>query len=187
MTLSRTLLVLGLFVGVGRLGAEEPCRSGLRVGQKPGPYSAVISTGPQRGQSYCYVCETAERPAVVIFARSLSDGLGRLAARLDQAVAEHKKEDLRAWITFLHEDQLQLDPQVVAWSQKHALRNIPLGVFEDAGGPPSYRLAADADVTILFFVKQKVTANYAFRSGQLTDKRIEEILQALPGIVSVKK
>ena len=163
--------------------AEGPCVSGLKVGQRPGPYSFVVATGPERGKSTCYVCETAERPAVVVFARSLSEPLGKLAAKLDKAVADHKKAELRGWITLLSNDQPTLDPQVVEWGKKHAIRQIPLGVFESEGGPPSYRLSREADVTILLFVKQKVVVNFAFRSGELNDERVGEVVKALPRIL----
>src|SRR5271170_1036322 len=52
-----------------------------------------------------------------------------------------------------------------------AARSVPVGVFEDLDGPPSYRLHRD-DVTILLAVKQKVVANFAFRAGELSDARI---------------
>src|SRR5262249_16073487 len=156
------------------------CSSGLLPGQRPGPYSAVISTGPQRGQSYCYICETGERPAVVVFARSLSDPLAKLVQGLDKAIDENKKPDLRAWVTFLSADQLGLDPKIVEWSRKHGIRNIPAGVFEDIAGPPSYRLARDADVTVLFFVKQKVAASFAYRAGEWNDNEVSEMMKALP-------
>ncbi len=167
--------------------AAEPWRSGLQPGQRPGPYAAVISTGPERGKAHCYLCETGDRPAVVAFARSLSDPLRKLCQQLDQAVAEHKKAELRAWVTFLSNDQPSLDPSVVQWGKKHALRRVPLGVFEDVGGPPSYRLARDAEVTVLLFVKQKVVANFAFREGELTNEKVAEVMQALPRIVGEKK
>jgi len=167
-------------------GAAEPCRSGLQPGQRPGPYSAVISTGPERGKAHCYICETGDRPAVVVFAQSLSAPLGKLCQRLDQAVAEHKKVELRAWVTFLSEDQLSLDARVVEWGKKYALRSVPLGVFEDVGGPPSYRLAGDADVTVLLFVQQKIIANFAFREGELTKEKVAEVMKALPRIVGEK-
>lgn|SRR5262245_23398848 len=167
--------------------AEGPCVSGLKVGQRPGPYSFLVAAGPERGQSTCYICETADRPAIVIFARSLSDRLGMIVAKLDKAVDEHKKAELRAWVTFLSNDQPALDQQVVEWGKKHAIRRVPLGVFESEVGPPSYRLARDADVTILLFVKQKVVANFAFRSGELSDERTAEVLKALPQIVGEKK
>jgi hypothetical protein len=147
----------------------------------------VISTGQQRGQSYCYICETGERPAVVVFARSVNDPLGKLIQGLDKAVLDYKKNELRAWVTFLSEDQLRLDPKLVEWSRRLAIRSVPLGVFEDSGGPPSYHLAPDADVTAIVFVKQKVVANFAFRQGDLSEASVAEILRVLPSIVDGKK
>jgi hypothetical protein len=182
------LLFFAFFVSFAvNLAAEEPCVSGLKPGQKPKPYSFVVATGPERGQSTCYICETADRPAVVIFARDLGDPLGKLVAKLDKALADHKKAELRAWVTFLSDDQPKLDPKVVKWGKKHAIRTLRLGVFEEAAGPPAYRLSRDADVTILLFVKRKIVANFAFRPGELTDERAAEVLKALPRIVEEKK
>jgi hypothetical protein len=75
---------------------------------------------------------------------------------------------------------------VVAWAQKHALRTVPVAVFEDAAGPPSYRLAAEADVTVLLSVRQRVAANFAFRSGELNDAAMAEVLKALTRITAPK-
>src|SRR5207253_3586238 len=102
------LLLCALCVLCGSTSASDPCRSGLQAGQKPGPYAAVIATGPERGQSFCYVCETADRPAVAIFARSLSEPLGTLVHHLDKALAEHQAAGLRAWVTFLSDNQPEL-------------------------------------------------------------------------------
>jgi hypothetical protein len=177
-----------LFVLAGTVVAgAEPCVSGLRPGQRPGPYSALVSVGPQRGQQHCFVCETADRPAVIVFARSLDDGLGKLARGIDKALADHKDADLRAWMTFLSDDQTALDPKVVEWGKKHALRNVPLAVFEDVVGPPSYLIARDADVTVLLSVKQKVVRNFAFRAGELSDERIADVIKAIPEITKAKK
>ena len=166
--------------------AQTPLRSGLPTGVRPGPYSALVCTGPQRGQQHCFICETEDRPAVIVFARSLSDATGKLAHRLDRALADHKAADLRAWVTLLADDHTNMDPKVVAWAKQHAVGTVPVGVFEDVGGPPSYRLTRDADVTVLLSVKQRVVANFAFRAGELTDARIDEVMRALPRIVGKK-
>jgi hypothetical protein len=171
----------------GESFSQEPCSSGPQAGQRCGPYAALIATGPERGQSYCYICETGDKPAVLIFAHTPTDSLGKLIAQLDKAVADHKKEELRAWVTFLSEDQLNLDPKLVKWSEKYAIRSVPLGIFEDPLGPPSYRLAKNADVTMLMFVKQKVVANVALRAGELNDEKIKEVMNALPRIIGEKK
>lgn len=179
----RTAGFLALFlILVGAASAAEPCVSGLKPGQRPGPYSSLVSVGPQRGQSHCFVCETENRPAVIVFARNLNDPLAKLARGIDKALADHKGAELRAWVTFLGDDQTALDPKVVDWSKKHALRNLPLAVFEDVVGPPSYLIARDAEVTVLLSVKQKVVRNFAFRAGELNDDRIADILKAIPEI-----
>jgi hypothetical protein len=167
--------------------AAEPCVSGLKPGQRPGPYSVLVSVGPQRGQPHCFICETADRPAVIVFAHDLSEPLGKLVRGLDRALNEHKSADLRAWVTFLHNDQAAFDSLVVEWSKKQAVRQVPLGVFEDAAGPPSYLLSRDADVTVLLFVKQKVVRNFAFRPGELNDARITQVLEAVPSLLPAAK
>jgi hypothetical protein len=63
---------------------------------------------------------------------------------------------------------------------------VPLGVFEDTVGPPAYRLAPEADVTVLLSVKQRVVANFAFRQGELTEAAVAEVLKAVPKAVSGK-
>jgi hypothetical protein len=180
-------LSLALLLSISAAQAADPCVSGLPVGQRPGPYSFLVSVGPQRGTGHCFICETADKPAVLVFARSLSDPLGRLVRGVDRAIIDHKAADLRSWVTFLHDDQLTFDPQVVQWAKKQTIRNVSLGVFEDLVGPPSYKLHRDADVSVLLFVKQKVVANFAFRAGELTDDRIDEVLKALPRILTETK
>jgi hypothetical protein len=182
------VLVAAWAVGVWASAAEGPCVSGPKVGQRPGPYSSVICTGEQRGKSHCFICETEDRPAVIVFARNLNAPLGKLAAQLDRALADYKKNDMRAWITLLHEDQSRIDADVLKWAKKHKLRTVPVGVFEDTDGPPSYRLNRDAEVTILLSVKQKVAVNFAFRVGEMSDTKIADVIKAIPKIVGpVKK
>ena len=183
MRVLTSLLLFGIVTGIA---ADEPCKSGLREKQRPGPYTALISVGAQRGQQHCFVCEAADRPVVIIFARQLSEPLGKLVGKLDKALADHKAADLRAWVTFLAEDHVAFDPKLVQWSQKHATGNVPLGVFEDPVGPPTYLLAREADVTVLLSVKQKVVANFAYRAGELNDAAVETILKTVPRIVEKK-
>src|SRR5262245_46156035 len=93
--------------------ADDPCRSGLDPGKRPGPYSFIVATGKERGQSTCYICETGEKPAVLVFARTPSKELGELVAVLDKAVGDAKNAPLRGWVTFLSNDQTKFDPKVV--------------------------------------------------------------------------
>jgi hypothetical protein len=160
--------------------AADACVSGPSVGQRPGPYSFLISTGKERGQPTCYVCETADKPAFIVFARTASEPLGKLVAKLDAALIEPKYPGLRGWVTFLNNDATTFDPIVVKWGQTHAIARTPLGVFEDVIGPPAYRLSANADITVLLYVKQKVVANFALRTNELTPAVTDKIVSTLP-------
>lgn len=183
MRLTRLLTLGALALTVGLGAAQGPVKSGLPVGLRPGPYAALVCTGENRGQHHCFVCETADRPAVIVFARALSEPLGKLTKGLDEALAAHKKAELRGWVTFLAESHTALDPKVVEWGRKHAVSTVPLMVFEDPVGPPSYRLSKEAEVTVLLSIKQKVVANFAFRAGELNDQGVAAVLKALPQIV----
>jgi hypothetical protein len=177
-------LILSLFglAVAGPLLAADPLSPGLAPGQRPGPYSSLVSVGSQRGQLHCFICETADRPAVIVFARHTSDSLGKLVRGADQAILDHKSAELRSWVTFLHEDQTAFDSEVVRWAKQQSVRVVPLGVFENVTGPPAYRLHRDAEVTVLLCVKQKVVRSYAFRAGELTDGHVAEVIKAIDEI-----
>ncbi|HET6573072.1 MAG TPA: hypothetical protein VFG68_05690 [Fimbriiglobus sp.] len=155
----------------------DPCVSGVAVGGRPGPYSFLVATGPQRGQQTCYVCEQDKKPTAIVFARHTSAPLGKLLAKLDAETAARKDAGFKAWMTLLA-DTADLDG-LAKWAQKQGLRAVPVGVFEDAAGPPAYKLAADADVTVLLFVGRKVVANFALRAGELTDAKVAEVATTL--------
>jgi hypothetical protein len=175
------LLSLAIVVFASQI--QEPHRSGPQPGSRIGPYAQVVATGPHRGTLYCFICETGDKPSAIVFARTPTDALGKLVHGIDAAVDKNKAADLRSWVTFLHENQAEMDAKLVKWGQKHAIKTVPLAVVEDLAGPPSYRLAKDAEVTVLLSVNQKVAVNFAFREGELTEARIEEVLKALDDLI----
>jgi hypothetical protein len=185
--MTRTILASSLTLALAlTLLAGDPCVSGVPVGKRPGPYSFLVATGPQRGQLTCYVCEQHEKnlPAAVVFARNLSDPLGKLLTKLEAAGAKAKDSGYKVWCTQLAASA-DLD-SLAKWAQKQGLKTVPVGAFEDADGPPSYKLNKDAEVTVLLFTKQKVVANFALRPGELTDKKIDEIVKAVPQLFEKK-
>src|SRR5437899_1037099 len=108
--------------------AKDPCVSGLQVGQRPGPYSFLVASGPERGQLTCYVCETAEKPAVIVFTRSVSEPLAKLVAACDGVVGSKAKEGVRGWMTVLGEKSIAVD-DLGKWAKQAGLKTMPVGVF----------------------------------------------------------
>jgi hypothetical protein len=185
-TMKSIASIVGLtLIFLARVEAKDPCVSGPAIGQRPGPYSFLVATGPERGQPTCYVCETAEKPGVIVFARSVNDPLAKLLSKCDDALAARPKDTMRAWMTVLGEKTVGLD-DLSKWAKQAGLKSMPVGVFDDPIGPPSYKLAEDADATVLLFVDKKVVANFAFRAGELDVKAIERIGEELARL-GVKK
>jgi hypothetical protein len=171
----RTLALLVLLASSSF--AADPLVSGTPVGKRPGPYSFLVATGAQRGQQTCYICEQADKPTAVVFARSLSEPLGKLLVELDAEAVARKDKGFKVWMT-------QLAPTadlnaLAKWGQKQGLKNTPVGAFEDVDGPPAYKLHKDADVTVLLFVKEKVVVNVAFRVGELTETEAARIRKSV--------
>jgi hypothetical protein len=169
-----SIVVVGL--GCVAATARDPVVSGPQIGERPGPYSFLVATGPERGQQTCYVCETAEKPGVIVFARSLSEPLAKLLAACDTEVSRRPKDGLRAWMTVLGEKSVALD-DLGRWSKERGLKGVPVGVCDDPVGPPSYKLAKDAEVTVLLFVNRKVVVNATFRAGEMDDRAVKHLAQ----------
>jgi hypothetical protein len=182
----RSIPIIALLTSAA-IAAADPCKSGLQSKQRPGPYSALVCVGKERGTQHCYICEAENRPIIIVFARTPSEPLGKLVKKLDSAIKEHKAVELRSWVTFLAADQTAMDKQIVKWAQQHAISAVPCAVFEDTVGPPTYLLAKEADVTVLLSVNRKVVANFAYRANELDDAAIAEIVKAVPTIVAAKK
>ena len=166
------------------LALAPPPASGVPVGGRPGPYSFLVATGPQRGQPTCYVCEQADKPTAVVFARTLTPELGKLLAALDAETAARKDAGFKAWMTHLAAPA-DLDG-LAKWAQAQGLKNLPVGAFEDADGPPAYKLSRDADVTVMLFRGRKVTANWAFGPGGLTADAAADVAKAVGPLCGAK-
>jgi hypothetical protein len=156
----------------------DPCVSGVPPGQKIGPYSFLVATGPQRGQQTCYVCETGEKPAVVIFSRRLTDPLGKLVVKCDDWLLAQPKDSVRSWMTVLGEKTVSLD-DLAKWAKQAGIKSVPAGVYDDPVGPPAFKLNNEAEVTVLLWVNRKVVANFAFREKELDDEAVKKVVEAM--------
>jgi hypothetical protein len=179
-TCYRNLFVLAclILVRIETVEAKEPGPSGPQPGAKPGPYSFLVATGTEKGQLTCYVCETAEKPGIIIFARSLSEPLARLVVACDNTLTSRPKDSIRGWLTVLGEKTATPD-ELGKWAKQTGLKTTPVGIFDDPVGPPSYKLADDADITILLFENRKVVENFAFAKGAVDADAIKRVSERM--------
>ncbi len=177
-----TVLILAL--SLAPVPAQE-LKSGLQVGEKiPGPFNALLATGPQAGQKRSLVAKYGTRPVAMIFAREISAPLVQLIKKIDEATAAHAAEEMGSFVVFCSNDET-LEEKLRALAEREKLKHIVLCIDSPAG-PERYKIARDADVTVVLYVKHKVEANYVFRKGALTEKDVEKITADVAKIIPAK-
>ncbi len=161
--------------------------SGLAPGERPGPYSFVVSQGEKRGQLHCFVCEAEDRVMAIVFARETTPQAGKLAGRLDEVLLAHPQGKPSGWVTLLAAEGTGVDAKALDWARRNKLRAMAVGYFEDTVGPPSYRLGADAAVTVLLAKDRKVAHRHVFGPAGPDDAAIQTIANQLTVLVSPAK
>ena len=175
----RSLLLaflMGLFsTGIVMAGSVK---SGPQAGDKvPGPFKPLNITGPDAGQASCQYCKNGSRPVAVIFATDITPAVAQLIKKIDTATAENKERGLGSYVVVCS-DTAGADRQLQTLARQAQIQTTILTTYK-AGGPERYRLAADAEVTVLLYNHLTVKANHAFKKGELDDAAINTIVTDL--------
>ena len=113
-----------------------------------------------------------------IFTRSLDGNLASLVKQVDKRVAENKDQKMAAFVVLLTDDPDSAEEELKAFAKKHSIENTPLTVYDGEAGPPRYKIAEEAEVTVHLWVGRKeVKANHAFAEGKLDEKGIGAIIK----------
>jgi hypothetical protein len=179
-TVASTFLALAFLVA-GAMAAES-LKSGPQVGDDvPGPFHPLNVTGPNAGEKFCLYCKNGSNPVAMVFARDVSDSLTKLITKIDAATAEHKDAKLGSFVVFLNDTE-DLPNKLKDVAAKAEIKNTILSI-DNAGGPPEYKVAKDADVTVVLYNKRQVKANYAFPKGELKGEDIDKIVADISKIL----
>jgi hypothetical protein len=177
-------LVIAL-CAVSLLPAEEKLKSGLQPGERiPGSFDPHNVTGEQAGKRFCLVCENGANPVAMIFARDVNDSLLRLINKIDAATARNKASSMGSFVVFLN-DKDGLEEKLKEIAKKNGVKHLVLSI-DAPEGPEDYKVAKEADVTVVLYTDYVIKANHAFRKGQLQDRDIDKILADLPKILPAK-
>ena len=176
-------MAVALAFGVAVVASAEVTR-GPAVGDMVGAFTVTKVTGNpddniSDGQHLCYRCKTGNKPVVMIFARSADEQLAKLLKELDEELDEHKEDKLTGFVNMIGADADTLKKASAEFVAKHGIKRIAFVVPEDTkDGPPDFKIASDADVTIVCYKSGTVVANHAFAAGQLSDDKIKAIVAA---------
>jgi hypothetical protein len=166
---------LGLALTIVGLVRAEPVQSGPPTdGKVPGPFRPLHVTGPDAGARVCLYCKYGAAPVVMVFAREVSPAVLALLKQIDNVAVTRQDDGLRSCAIFLGEADRLSEPLRQA-AASSGIRSTVLAIDAPAG-PPSYRIAPEAAVTVLIYRQHTVKANHAFRSGELTEQGIAAVV-----------
>lgn len=123
---------------------------------------------------------------MAIFTRSLSEPLAGLVKKIDAKAGSFKgrgKSPLRSFVVLLSEDPDADEKKLVEFAKKHGIKNVPLTLFDGVSGPSRYKIAKEAETTVLMWSKKKVKANHAFGKGQFKKDNVETVVKSTSKIL----
>jgi len=163
----------------------EKVTSGPQAGEKlAGPFHPLNVTGSAAGQKHCLFCENGPNPVAMVFARENTPALQKLIKRLDETTVKNEGANMGSFVVFLN-DKEGLDKDLTAMAKQSGLKKIVLSI-DNPAGPKGYKVAEQADVTVVLYVEGTAKANFAFRKGEITDKDIDTIVGDVSKIVPSK-
>ncbi|MCS7168580.1 MAG: hypothetical protein RMI91_03310 [Gemmatales bacterium] len=98
-----------------------------------------------------------------------------LVKKLDSAAASDKS--LKACVVFLSDDP-DLEKRLQAFIEKENVKHVNFGI-DNPAGPKGWNIAKDAELTAVFYVKNKVVANHAVAKGGLKAETVDAIIADL--------
>lgn len=178
---SIALLAVAFALGVA---SAADLKSGPQVGEKvPGPLHPLNLTGDHEGEKYCLYCKYGSSPVVAIFARQVTPELTKLIKRIDEATDKNKERGMGSYVVFLS-DSDALEKELKQLAKKEKTEQCVLAI-DDPEGPTAkdYKIAPEADVTVVLYSALTIKANHAFKKGELNDKAIDAIVADLAKIL----
>ena len=120
---------------------------------------------------------------MAVFTRSLDENVVSLTKKLQVELFENSGKQLRAFVVLLTDKPGKQEKVLFELARKNRLRTLPLTVFENAQGPPDYKIADKAEVTVLLWKGLQIQANHAFAAGELNEAAIGKIVASLDTIL----
>jgi hypothetical protein len=90
-----------------------------------------------------------------------------------------------AFVVMLSDDE-KMEEKLKELAEKEKFKKLVL-TLDTPQGPPKYKIAKDADVTVILYDRKKVKKNFAYEKGKMTDKDVDAVLVAVKEILPEKK
>jgi hypothetical protein len=175
-------LAMILALACGLAAAGENIKSGPQVGQTlPGPFHPMNINGENAGEKCCLYCKNGSNPVAMIFARECSVGLTSLMKKIDECTTKNADRKMGSFVVFLSDSE-ELAKQLKGIAEKEGIKQTILAI-DNPSGPQGYKVAKDADVTVVLYTDHVVKANHTFAKGELTEDAIAQVVNDVSTIV----
>ena len=115
----------------------------------------------------------------MVFARSADESFAKFLKKLEGELEEHADDKLTAFVNMIGTDAESLKKAAADFVAKHEIKRVAFVIPEDVeNGPPDFKIAPDADVTVVCYKGGEVKANHAFAKGGLSDEKVDAIVEA---------
>jgi hypothetical protein len=118
---------------------------------------------------------------VCIFARATTPALASLVKQIDAAI--EKSGELKSFVVVLTDEADKTADKLKEMATDCRLQNVPLTLVDSTAGPPHYKIAKDADVTVMMWRQHEVKVNHTYTKGGFTDADVKTIISELPKIL----
>ena len=182
-----TAMVAALVVTAAVASAEVT--SGPQVVESVGAFLVTKVTGNPDdgvadGKTLCYRCRMGNKPVVMVFARSADEKFAKFLTKLEEELEEHADEQLTAFVNMIGTDAESLKKATADFAAKHDFKRIAFVVPEEVeNGPEDFKIAPDADLTVVCYKGGTVKANHAVAKGGLNDDMIDAMVEASCNLV----
>jgi uroporphyrinogen-III synthase len=123
-------------------------------------------------------------PVAAVFAREITPGLTSLVKKLEQTTADSSTK-AGAFVVLMTDDE-KAETKLKELAEKENLKKVVL-LLDNPAGPSDYKIAKEADVTVLLYEKKEVKKNFAFEKGKFTDKDADKIAAAMKELTKAEK
>jgi hypothetical protein len=108
--------------------------------------------------------------------------LTSLVKSLDAEVSK-SGEKLCTFVVLLTEDERQMTKDLKKFAADNMVKKVPLTIGEAHAGPPAYKIAKDADITVMMWKGSKVEVNHAYSKGKMTEADVKTIINEVPKLL----
>lgn len=171
-----SLVIISTAIGFAAEKAGDDVKSGLALGEVVPAFNVRDITGPQKGKTLCYRCRYGNAPTVAIFAREIDDSLKSLIKQIDDRQVAETDKGLKSFVIFINDDPDTIEPKIESLARDQKLTGTPLTLIEGVQGPPEYKVAKDAAVTVMMWVEGELKVNRAFAKGKLDSAAVKQLV-----------